>query len=45
MGAGARVMKRIAAPMAGGMITSSLLTLLVSPAIYPVWRERGIPAI
>ncbi len=37
---GADVMKRIAAPMVGGMITSTLLTLLVIPAIYSLWKER-----
>lgn len=38
-GAGADVMKRIAAPMFGGMITSAALTLIVIPAIYVVWRR------
>ncbi len=37
-GAGADVMKRIAAPMIGGMITATILTLLVIPAIYALWR-------
>lgn len=39
-GSGADVMKRIAAPMVGGMVTSTLLTLLVIPAIYSLWKER-----
>ena len=39
-GTGADVMKRIAAPMVGGMITSTLLTLVVIPAIYYLWRKR-----
>ena len=39
-GTGADVMKRIAAPMVGGMITSTVLTLLVIPAIYSLWKER-----
>ena len=39
-GAGASVMKRIAAPMVGGMVSSTLLTLLVIPAIYSLWKER-----
>ncbi|MGE0443405.1 MAG: efflux RND transporter permease subunit [Gemmatimonadales bacterium] len=39
-GAGATVMKRIAAPMVGGMVTSAVLTLAVIPAIYALWRER-----
>ena len=37
-GAGADVMKRIAAPMVGGVISSFLLELLVYPVIYEVWR-------
>ncbi len=39
-GTGASVMKRIAAPMVGGMVSATLLTLLVIPAIYSLWRER-----
>jgi len=38
-GAGADVMKRIAAPMVGGMISSTILTLLVIPSIYSLWKE------
>jgi Cu(I)/Ag(I) efflux system membrane protein CusA/SilA len=38
LGAGADVMKRIAAPMIGGIFTSFLLELLVYPAIYEVWK-------
>jgi len=38
-GAGADVMKRIAAPMVGGMVTSTLLTLIVIPAIYSLWKQ------
>jgi Cu(I)/Ag(I) efflux system membrane protein CusA/SilA len=38
-GTGADVMKRIAAPMVGGMVTSTVLTLLVLPAIYLLWRR------
>jgi Cu(I)/Ag(I) efflux system membrane protein CusA/SilA len=41
-GAGASVMKRIAAPMVGGMISSTVLTLIVIPAIYSVWKEYGL---
>ncbi len=37
-GAGADMMKRIAAPMIGGVITSFLLELLVYPAIYEIWK-------
>jgi Cu(I)/Ag(I) efflux system membrane protein CusA/SilA len=39
-GAGADVMKRIAAPMVGGLITSFLLGLLVYPAIYYIWKSK-----
>ena len=41
-GTGADVMKRIAAPMVGGLITSTILTLAVIPAIYALWRERQL---
>jgi copper/silver efflux system protein len=41
-GTGADVMKRIAAPMVGGMVTSTVLTLVVIPAIYSLWKERTI---
>jgi Cu(I)/Ag(I) efflux system membrane protein CusA/SilA len=42
-GTGSEVMRRIAAPMVGGMISSTLLTLIVIPAIYAMveeWRLR-----
>jgi Cu(I)/Ag(I) efflux system membrane protein CusA/SilA len=42
-GTGSQVMKRIAAPMVGGLITSTILTLIVIPAIYFVWRGRKLP--
>ncbi len=38
-GTGADVMKRIAAPMVGGMISSTVLTLVVIPAIYSLWKQ------
>jgi Cu(I)/Ag(I) efflux system membrane protein CusA/SilA len=41
-GTGADVMKRIAAPMVGGMITSTVLTLVVIPAVYSLWKERAL---
>ncbi len=44
-GAGASVMKRIAAPMVGGMISSTVLTLVVIPAIYSLWKEREVRAL
>ena len=43
-GAGSEIMKRIAAPMVGGILTSFALELLVYPAIYSVWRQRGLSA-
>jgi Cu(I)/Ag(I) efflux system membrane protein CusA/SilA len=39
-GAGASVMKRIAAPMVGGMLSSTVLTLIVIPAVYAIWKGR-----
>lgn len=39
-GAGADVMKRIAAPMVGGVITSTVLTLILYPVIYMIWKGR-----
>lgn len=41
-GAGSAVMKRIAAPMVGGMVSSAILTLLVIPAVYSLWKEREV---
>jgi Cu(I)/Ag(I) efflux system membrane protein CusA/SilA len=43
-GAGGSVMRRIAAPMIGGMVSSTLLTLLVIPAIYLIWRRAEAAA-
>mgnify|MGYP000914007682 CR=1 FL=1 len=43
-GSGADVMKRIAAPMIGGMVSSTLLTLVVIPVLYALWRGRALPA-
>lgn len=40
-GTGADVMKRIAAPMVGGVITSTILELIIYPAIYMLWKGRG----
>ena len=42
-GAGADVMKRIAAPMLGGVISSFVLELLVYPAVFAWWKGRGLP--
>jgi len=41
-GTGSEVMKRIAAPMVGGVVTSGLLELLIYPAIFAVWKEWEI---
>jgi Cu(I)/Ag(I) efflux system membrane protein CusA/SilA len=44
-GTGADVMKRIAAPMVGGLVTSFLLELTVYPAIFAIWKGRALPAV
>jgi len=41
-GVGADVAKRIAAPMWGGLVSLTLLTLLVIPAVYVVWRSLAL---
>jgi Cu(I)/Ag(I) efflux system membrane protein CusA/SilA len=41
-GTGADVMKRIAAPMVGGVISSTILELIIYPAIYMIWRGRSL---
>ncbi len=40
-GTGSEVMRRIAAPMVGGMVSATLLTLVVIPALYLLWRGRS----
>jgi len=42
-GIGADVMKRIAAPMIGGLVTSAVLVLLVYPALFAIWKRRSLP--
>ena len=42
-GVGSDVAKRIAAPMWGGLVSLTILTLFVIPALYVVWRQRGLP--
>jgi len=44
-GTGADVMKRIATPMVGGVITSTIMELVVYPAIYYLWRSRSLKAL
>ena len=41
-GTGADVMKRIATPMIGGVVTSTIMELLVYPAIFYIWRSRHL---
>ncbi|MBL8246575.1 MAG: efflux RND transporter permease subunit, partial [Rhodanobacteraceae bacterium] len=41
-GTGSEVMRRIAAPMVGGMLSSTVLTLVVIPAVYAVVKARRI---
>ncbi len=41
-GTGAGVMQRIAAPMIGGMITATILALLILPALYLIWRSQTL---
>lgn len=43
-GTGSEVMSRIAAPMVGGMLSAVILTLLVLPAVYFLWRTRSLKA-
>jgi Cu(I)/Ag(I) efflux system membrane protein CusA/SilA len=42
-GTGADLMKRIAAPMVGGLVTSFALELLVYPALFAFWKGRELP--
>ena len=41
-GTGSEVMRRIAAPMIGGMITAPLVSMLVIPVLYVLWKRRGL---
>ena len=42
-GAGADVMKRIAAPLVGGVVTTGAVVLLLLPVVYYLWKARGLP--
>jgi len=44
-GTGSEIMQRIAAPMIGGMATATLLTLLVIPAIYVIWKRLALARV
>ena len=41
-GTGSEVMRRIAAPMVGGVVSATLLTLLILPAVFLLWRQWGL---
>jgi Cu(I)/Ag(I) efflux system membrane protein CusA/SilA len=41
-GTGSEVMRRIAAPMVGGMISATVLTLVVIPAVFLIWKRRSV---
>ena len=41
-GTGSEVMRRIAAPMVGGMVSSTVLTLIVIPAVYALVKQRAL---
>jgi len=41
-GTGSEVMRRIAAPMVGGMVSATILTLIVIPALFLLWRSRSL---
>jgi Cu(I)/Ag(I) efflux system membrane protein CusA/SilA len=42
-GTGSEVMRRIAAPMVGGMVSATILTLIVIPTVYLLWKQRRCP--
>ena len=44
-GAGADVMKRIAAPLIGGVLTAGLVVLFLYPVVYYLWQARGLPKV
>ena len=41
-GTGSEVMRRIAAPMVGGMVSATLLALIIIPAVFMLWKRREI---
>ena len=41
-GTGSEVMRRIAAPMVGGMVSATILTLVVIPAVFLLWKSKGL---
>ena len=45
VGTGSDMMKRVAAPMIGGLVTSFLLELLVYPPLYMIWKKRDLSEV
>jgi Cu(I)/Ag(I) efflux system membrane protein CusA/SilA len=41
-GTGSEFMRRIAAPMVGGMVSATVLTLVVIPAVFLLWKQRNV---
>jgi copper/silver efflux system protein len=41
-GTGSEIMRRIAAPMVGGMVSAAVLTLVVIPAVFLLWKQHGL---
>ncbi len=41
-GAGSQIMKRIAAPMVGGLVSSTVMTLIIIPVVYHFWKSRAL---
>jgi Cu(I)/Ag(I) efflux system membrane protein CusA/SilA len=39
---GSEVMKRIAAPMVGGLVSSAILTLVIIPVVYDIWKRLAL---
>ena len=44
-GTGSEVMRHIAAPMVGGMVSATVLALLVVPAVYYLWQRRRLESM
>jgi Cu(I)/Ag(I) efflux system membrane protein CusA/SilA len=44
-GSGADIMKRIATPMVGGVVTSTIMELAVYPALFFLWRSRSLKSV
>ena len=44
-GTGSEVMRRIAAPMVGGMVSAAILTLIVIPAVFLIWKTIQIKTL